>query len=723
MYIPEQKTERIKLLREMYKTCPVATGDGMRYLLYSGDRAVSMGYMEGWLKNIGAPTTQLRRSLAEASELDSYRPVIQDHELVVGQIDFPAYTEQEQKRFDELYKMMHMSGVLREGGTKARADHIGLDYEKLLRVGVNGLIAEIEERKAALSKTDPGTLYNDENICKQEFYDCCLIELKAVLRLAERYAAHAAALAEAAEEPRRSELLEISRNLQQVPANPARTFYEAVQSVHFYTFNMFGLYPLGRPDRYLYPFYRRDIDNGTLTVPRAQELIDNLCLLISTYVVPRAANGFIVGGYDRNGKLVENELTYMFVTALDHVRMPDPNGAIAVNADTGKELLSHACDILGEGVSHPAFYNDELIINAMKNYGIAPEDACEYIHVTCAELSPVGCARMYTTPFEDTGNLPALLVSYLRENTVNTFDELVDGFFEMLRSQISDHAREYALKILEASRNGVQSMRASCLVNDCVAKGKSVYQDGARYSFLLPVFIGFSNFCDSMVALKTLVFEEGKLTVCEFLEILDSNYEKNMPLRQYILHKLPHYGNDDERVDSLAAMFADRIRLIFHDSNVYAASRSIPGTFSYLFHAIAGSKTGATFDGRLAGTSLADGCCPVQGMDTHGPTATVNSLTGWDQSAFLGGMVVNLKLSKSNFDQRKKETLLDIIRAFITRGGIELQVNTVDKATLLDAVEHPERHGDLLVRIGGFSDYFVRQNAVTQQEIIARTEH
>lgn len=720
MYIEEEMTDRIKKIREIYKACPVATQKRPHY--YSGDRWLSLGFLEGWLENEATFTTKIRRSKAEARELDEAKPIINEHELICGELYFPDYTPEEQKRFDELVEAFHMSPTGHKTEShRSRTDHICMDFEKLLRVGINGLIREIEQKKAELDFGETSNLYDFQVAEKREFYDCCLMELEAVVRLAQRYADYAQELAGKAEEPRKSELLQMAKNMRQVPANPATSFYEAVQSVHFYIYNMFGLYPMGRPDRYLLPYYEEDLKNGKITKAFAQELIDNLCLKVSTYVFARAACGFIVGGSDKDGNLVENDLTYMFLTALRHIRMPDPNGALAVNRQTSAECLRYAVDILGDGTTHPAIYNDEVIIKGLMEYGIPREDACHYIHTTCAEISICGKSRMYTTSHNI--NMPRALLRVVEEDQPDTYEELEDLFFRLLKNNVENYNKNYLLRILEASRNGYQSMRASCLVDNCIERGKDVYSGGAAYSYMQPTFIGFANVCDSLYAIRQLVFEEKKLTLQEFFEIVKSDYEDHEPLRLYIRNKLPHYGNDDDRIDSFAHGLMSRLGKVFKDNEVFGGSFSIPGTFSYMTHAKMGKSTIATFDGRKAYTSLSDGCGPVQGLDRNGPTAMINSVTGWDQQRFLGGMVINVKFTKSMFDDAKKALFLDVIDAFIQRGGVEMQVNCVDRKTLEDAVIHPEEHGDLIVRIGGYSDYFVKQMPCVQQEIIERTQY
>lgn len=721
MYTPEPKNERIDRLRLIYRE--FCLNPGIRPKFYSEDRRITLGYLRGWYENDAALTSLMRHSLAEAAELDHHKPLIHEDELIVGRIDLSPYEGEEKAEFDRLYEMFRMSPTSpRCEPSRARGDHIAMDYEKLLRVGVRGIIAEIQEKKAELAKKNVSDIYDMEDIRRGEFYDCCLVELEAVIRLAGQYASHAKKLAESAAEPRKGELLEIARILTRVPAEPAETFREAVQSVHFFTFNCFGLYPLGRPDRYLLPYYERDRARGTLTRVDAQFYIDSLCLLVSTYVFSRAACGFIVGGMDASGKPVENELTGMFITALDHVRMPDPNGALAVSPDTSDELLDYACHVIGKGVTHPALYNDTAISEALMSYGVSREDACEFIHTTCAEISVCGRSRTYTT--STTFVLPAELEKAVAGNlSANSLDKLIEAMLSGIRQGVASSTKQYLLRILEAGRNGLQPMRVSALVDDCIARGKSVYEGGARYSFIQPIFIGFATCVDSLTAIDRLVFREKRLTLAEFLDIVRADYAGHEDLRRHIIKQLPHYGNDNAEADSIAARIGSGLTALFADESVYGAKISIPGTFSYINHATRGKGFGATFDGRHAESAFSDGCSPVQGLDTHGPTAMINSLTSWKQDRLLGGMVVNMKFSKTLFDDDKRKLLLQLIRVFMARGGIEAQINVVDRAELEDAMLHPENHRDLIVRIGGFSDYFTRLDPSMKAEVLARTEY
>lgn len=194
------------------------------------------------------------------------------------------------------------------------------------------------------------------------------------------------------------------------------------------------------------------------------------------------------------------------------------------------------------------------------------------------------------------------------------------------------------------------------------------------------------------------------LSLTEFWDIVRRDFEGEEELRRWIVHRLPHYGNDDPNSDTTAKWLADSLLEIFRKSHLLAGKMMMPGTFTYINHATIGAVSGATFDGRHKGVSYSDGCSPVQGRDVSVPTAMVHSLTSWDQRAYLGGMVVNIKFSPEHLKPKQRDNFIAILRTFIKRGGIEMQVNVVDRKTLQDAYNHPENHGNLIVRIGGYSD-------------------
>lgn len=727
-YTPLDLSDRIRNLKSIYKTLPVPmendpyTDKKFRHFR-SGDRWITLGYLRGWRKHFDADTTRLRTAYAEAEELYQAQPVILDEELLLGHLYLPDYNDDELAEYNALCDAFVMSShTLRMSGP--RKDHIGLDFDKLLRLGILGLIDEVKSKLRSLDLGSGDIYPGYEEFKKYELYQSIIIELEAVLDLASRYAREARRIAELASDKRRAELLRMADVIERVPALPATSFYEAVQSVHFFLSGLFGLYPICRPDRYLYSYYKHDIENGLITKELAQELIDNFCLGISDRVFSRSACGFIVGGTAKDGTLVENDLTYMFLTALEHLKLPDPNGALAVNENTCDDILCYAAKILSTGTTHPAFYNDSAIIDSLvNNYGVKKEDAVCYIHSTCAEITVVGKTKGHTTPFNI--ELPRILCDVVKaDSNFSCLDSLFEKLADAVYENIINQTNRYFMRMLEASRIGNEAIRISALIDDCVELGKGLYDGGEKYTFLQPICIGFATTVDSLLAIDELVYKKKRLTLAEFSHIVENNFRDNESLRSYIVNKLAHYGNDDRRADAIAARLGKLITDVFMRKGITGGKYMMPGTFSYVNHAYLGAEMGATFDGRRAGYSYSDGCSAVQGRDAHGPTAMIKSLTSWEQSRLLGGMVVNIKFGGSNLvGEENEKRFVSLLRAFIARGGIELQVNSVDRAALLAALEHPEEHGDLMVRIGGFSDYFVRLKPSLQKEIIDRTEY
>jgi formate C-acetyltransferase len=716
---------------------------------YSADRWQSLYFLEGWLEYQDMPTTVLRRAHAEARILEKSRPIICEGELIVGQLDFLPYTPEEQERFDKLYEMFKMAPKI-----KGRTDHMSLDYEKLLKVGARGLIGEIEARKGELAFGEPAEMA--ANLEKEEFYDGCLVELRALVGYAKRYAERAramaaeaaaeasageagtagdaaeagagakAAAARAAAAARSKELLEIAGVLDRVPEHPARSFREALQSIHFYTFNLFGLYALGRPDQYLLPYYEADIGAGRLTREEAQELIDNFCMLYATYIFSRASVSAMVGGTSRGGEPVENELTYMFLNSISHTRMADPSIGLCLTGQTSERLLKCSLRLLADGHSHPALFNDRAISDSLAGYGFDRGDAREYIHTTCVEITACCKSNMWTTvPWVCIGSI---FVKTLYENAEPEYaclDDIFARFGENLREHLRGACKRYAVIQMERARNGAEPLRASCLIGDCLRRGKSIGQGGAVYNQFMASFVGAANVVDSLAAIEKLVFREKRLTLGELKEVLDRNYEGegDEALRQHIVRKVPHYGNDDAFTDGLMArlmkILAESCGGIFN----YRGAGVIPGAFAYNIHVDMGAYLQATPDGRRKGEPLSDSAGAAQGRDTAGPTAAILSATSWDQSPFLGGIALNLKFGKEMMAGDSIGNIAALVKTLMQRGGLEAQINAVDAKALEDAMEHPERHRDLLVRVGGYSDYFVKLSEQLQREIISRTAH
>lgn len=703
------RTQRIEALRQHSLDCPckgIRSDEGR--LLF--DRS--------WLKHQYASSKILRRALAKADMLAQSTLVIEEGALVVGKPCFRELGPQERQEL-ELYIQYTEPAMDPHWGQDA---HMAVDYEKLLQKGLNGIRQEVCGYLEALDLSEPA------NLEKKEFYKACLVALDGLAQYALRYSQYAAQLAGQCKEPaRQAELREISRILQKVPMEPAGHFTEAVQSIHFVTFCLEGLYQLGRPDRYLLPYYLADREEGILTEEEAQQWIDCLCLMYDEYVPSGLASGFMICGRDKNGKDVTNPLSYLFLDSIDHVRLSYPGIGVCWNPDTPEDILEKSCLLLSKGYSHPPIFNDDVIIRGLTHYGVPYEEACEYVQSTCVEITPcrsstIWVASPYINLVEPVLELMGVTKEGQYQENPGTFEEFLLAYERRLAQVIEAQAREQNRQQMERQKNWGDPF-VSCFVNDCLALGKDQDWGGGRYKYIMPSFVGLANLIDSLVSLQRLVYEEGRFTLGQFGEILKNNYQGQEPLRQEILNRLPKYGNDDDQADPLAQRLTEFISSETVRHKTWFGQQFIPSLFCWIMHDRLGRDTCATPDGRGAGFPLGDGSGPAQGREKKGPTASILSSTKWDHHKFIGGIAVNLKFGKSMFTADSLPKMLQIVKTFLQRGGFEVQINVVDRETLLAAQKNPEAYRDLVVRIGGYSDYFVRLSPTMQQEVLLRTSH
>ncbi len=705
----QEAIDRLKRIRELYLQGPVFVDR----LGYTRTRRQRLNYMKALEGNGHLYSYRLRKSHADAYLLDHMEPVINDDELLVGLPDVTPLTEEEAAE----YKRLEEGMTFAPRSSPITAEHMALDYEKLIRIGVNGLLDEVNCRAAALDLNVP------ENIDKCEFYDCCRMELEALVRLQHRYAARARELAENEKrEQRKKELYEIAEMMDHVPAEPARTFREGLEAIHFYNFSMWGLFFFGRVDRYLIDLYRADIAAGRITREDAVELYACFLLLPEAYIPPSVALDAMVGGTTPDGKTVENELTHICIEAIEYARSANGKVSLAVTEDMSEELIRKAIRLNADGYAQPALFNDRIIVEGFLRVGVPHCDAHNYCNTGCVEVTPVGKSGIHVvSPYH---NLAAMLLKTMKNAAdAEDMEAFYDAFEKTLRNEIATRNTGLNRAQMERVRNGRETARASCLTDDCLKKGKALDAGGAVYNFVEPNFLGFSNVVDSFAAINALVYETGEYTMAELTDILEKNYEGHEELRQRIIKKLPHYGTDDESTNNIAILLSDMILRSCKGLYTYRGSTLIPGAFSYWEHATHGKRTAATPDGRYAGYPLSSGSSPVQGRETNGPTAAIMSVLSWDHRNFLGGIAVNMKFSPNCAKGDSEDKMLEFVRTFMRMGGFQLQLNFVSRDTLIDAREHPENYRDLLVRVGGFSAYFTKLSPEMQQEIIDRNEH
>ncbi len=699
MQIPAP-TARIESLRAdcLSRTVPNLEG-AHRYL----------DFLRGWQAAADCPFGQPQRvGLARAYALSHACPVIYPNQLIVGLPDFSPLTPQEAEELHAL-KAVHRAMITHEG----QIAHMAVDYDKLLRLGVNGVIAEIESRRAALDLTKA---YDIES---EAFYLGALAVLEAVNQYAAHYAEACLEASQSAPPARAGELVEMAEILRVVPASPAQNFRQALQSVWFLTQCMEGLHQLGRPDRYLIEYYRRDLAEGRITEQQALELLDCISILYNDLIPSGLAVGYMVGGRDAQGKDACNELTRLMLMTIGHTRMIYPGIGLCCHGGLPDDVMDLALEMIARGHSHPALFNDEVITRGLLRRGLPPERACQYVHSTCVEITPCAASAVFVaSPYH---NLTGYLLDVMLPEPPS-FEALLEAYRARLAQRIREEVMDQNRIQMNRYHHGGWPL-ASCFVDDCLARGRDMDRGGALVNWVTPSFVGMANLADALEAIRILVYVERRYSMAQFKAILDANYEGYEALRQEILHKLPHYGNGQASVDGLILLITGWIQEECARYTNYRGDAFIPSLFCWIMHEQLGRSTGATPDGRLAGQAFGDGSGPAQGREYHGPTASLLSSTSWDHEPFLGGIAVNYKFDARFFTGETRKKMKALLTAFMERGGFETQVNVVSAETLMKARENPEAYQDLVVRIGGYSDYFVRLSPQMQEEIIARTAH
>ena len=673
--------------------------------------------------------------------------------------------------------------------------HVTVQYDKVLAVGYRGIIAQMQEE---LEKCNPG----DADYCtKSQFLKAAIISCEAVIRYADRYAdlaeKEAAACSDGA---RKRELLQIASNCRRVPGYGAESFYEACQSFWFVQQLLqlessgHSISP-GRFDQYMYPYYKKDLDAGKCTREFAQELIDCIWVKLNDLNKCRdaaSAEGFagyslfqnlIVGGQDKYGCDVTNDLSFMCITASKHVFLPQPSLSIRVWNKSPHDLLLKAADLTRTGIGLPAYYNDEVIIPSLMSRGLTLEDAREYNIIGCVEPQKAGKtegwhdAAFYNMcrPLElvfsngwDKGEKISIETGRVEDMT--TFDEFYDAYKKQMDYNISLLVNaDNAIDVAHAARCPLPYL--SCMVDDCIRRGKTVQEGGAVYNFTGPQGFGVANMADSLYAVKKLVFDEKKVTLAEYKRALAMNYgqgfdavsageivteilremesngisadesqiagmitavmQMELPAedkKKYeellaMINEVPKFGNDIEEVDMFARDVAytyTRPLLNYYNprggqfqAGLYPVSANVP----------LGAQTGATPDGRLAHTPVADGVSPSAGKDVYGPTAAANSVSKLDHGIASNGTLFNQKFHPTALSGEKGlENFVALIRSYFDQKGSHMQFNVVDRETLLDAQAHPEKYAHLVVRVAGYSALFTTLSKSLQDDIIRRTE-
>lgn len=673
--------------------------------------------------------------------------------------------------------------------------HVTVQYEKVLEKGYLGIISQASEE---LEKCSVG----DEDYARRtQFLKAVIISCQAVIRYAARYAKLAREMAETcADQQRKKELIQIASNCEKVPAHGADTFWEACQSFWFVQQLLqiessgHSISP-GRFDQYMYPYYKKDMERGAITREFAQELMDCVWVKLNDLNKCRdaeSAKGFagyslfqnlIAGGQDKDGMDVTNDLSFMCIQASMHVHLPQPSFCVRVWNGSPHEFLIRAAKLTRSGLGQPAYYNDEVIIPSLVSRGLTLQDAREYNIIGCVEPQKAGKTEGWhdaaffnmCRPLElvfsdgmDQGEQISIHTGNVEE--MESFEEFYDAYKKQSR---------YCIELMVNANNAIDVAHAercplpylSCMVEDCIRRGKTVQEGGAVYNFTGPQGFGVANMADSLYAVRQLVYQEGKFSMRELKEALEWNYGegfdhitaasvasraardmakagKTMSQEQIeeivktvltmepapdkkkryqeirrMIEEIPKFGNDIPEVDRFARDVAYTYTRPLEEYKNPRGGQFQAGLYPVSANVPLGAQTGATPDGRLAHTPVADGVSPSAGKDVNGPTAAANSVARLDHYIASNGTLFNQKFHPSALSGREGlEKFVALIRAYFDQKGSHMQFNVVSRETLVDAQKHPENYKHLVVRVAGYSALFTTLSRSLQDDIIRRTE-
>jgi formate C-acetyltransferase len=653
------------------------------------------------------------------------------------------------REVDGAWREAYAAGVFTEFMEQRAPGHTVLG-DKIYHYGFRDFQRQIAERIARLDYySDPVTL------AKREELTAMSIAAGALMTLAGRYAAEARHRADRERDPRRRrELRKIAETCARIPAQAPRTFAEALQYYWFVhlgvvtEFNTWDSFNPGRLDQHLFPFYKRDIRRGILTREGAREMLQAFWIKFNNQPAPpkvgvtaQESNTYTdfclinLGGVKPDGTDAVNELSYLILDVIEEMRILQPSSMVQISKRSPEDFLKRALKIVRTGFGQPSIFNTEAIVKEMVRQGKSLADARNGGASGCVEAGCFGKESYILTGYF---NLVKVLEIALNNGIdprtgrrigittgaaagFKTFDRL----FAAYRKQLN-----YFVDVKIRGNNIIEQLYArylpapflSLLIDDCIENGRDYHAGGARYNNSYVQGVGIGSVTDSLTALKYQVYDRRRITLCKMRAALRNDFKGFDRLRDRLLHETPKYGNDDDYADKvLTDVFEVFFAAVDGRPNTKGGHHRI-NLLPTTVHVYFGCMVGATPDGRKSGEPLSEGISPVQGMDRHGPTAVVKSCAKIDHIR-TGGTLLNQKFTPQLLsDERSRDKLAALIRAYFKMNGHHVQFNVVTAATLIDARKHPEKYRDLIVRVAGYSDYFVNLTPELQDEIIRRTE-
>lgn len=654
------------------------------------------------------------------------------------------------ENMDSQWKDCYEAGMFTEFMEQRAPGHTVADG-KMYKKGFSGFIEDIKK-----SLEDIDYLNDPDAYGKKEELKAMLICARAIIAFANRHAEKAEEMAlTEKDELRKKELLKIAEVCHHVPENPPRNFWEALQMYWFVhlgvvtELNTWDSFNPGRLDQHIYRFYKKELEEGSLTREKAKEILECFWVKFNNQPAPPkvgvtlAESGTYTdfaninnGGLKADGTDGVNEFTYLILEVIDEMRLLQPSTNIQLSEKSPDKFLKNAIHIVKKGWGQPSMFNADQVIKEMLRQGKSLEDARCGGTSGCVETGAFGKESYILTGYF---NLVKVLEITLNNGldpqtgkklgietgdplTFKSFAELIEAFKKQLHHFINIKIKGNHL-IEKLYAQYMPSPFLSITVSDCIKKGKDYNAGGARYNTNYIQGVGIGSITDSLSSIKCHVFDQKDISMDKMLTALKDNYENHEIIRQMFLNKTPKYGNDDDAADDIMKMvFNAFFEEVDGRKNIKGGNYRIdmlPTTCHIYF----GSVIGATPDGRKAGQPLSEGISPVQGADRFGPTAVIKSASKMEQVK-TGGTLLNQKFTPQLLQGEEGiNNLGHLVRIYFKLGGHHIQFNVVNADTLRAAQKEPEKYRDLIVRVAGYSDYFNNLNENLQNEIISRTEH
>jgi pyruvate-formate lyase len=713
--------DRLKLIREQVLTQPGGDDPAM-------DSILAASYASS-----GGEPAVIRKARALAHYYRNRATVIHPGELIVGScaespvddtVDAPSEIPELQPATfhvpDRCSLFVDRHVMIRCG------NHTTMDYDTVLNVGFQGIIDRIRSRSKTLAEAGG-----------KQFLEALTIVAEGYIAFCHRYADLALAESRMAPDPQRTAELEtIEATCRRVVQLPARTFREACQAAWFAFF--FAPDSPGRIDQYLYPLYRKDIDEGRITREEAKELLSCLWAKYQGYLGAsenRTGNQHLVlGGTDRAGTDATNELSRLFLDIAEEMSTTRPQASVRWHRNTRSDFVSRAVKVLRNGLGSPGFCSDEVIVPALVKIGVALEDARDFSLSGCHEVIISGKSHMGSV--QGMVNMPIILRMALGlerdlyagadPGRIRSYEDLWEAVIDAMRETVSVmHDFSMALDYARSKDTG-RWLELSLVTEGCIETARDILQGGAIYNYCNWDAIGIPNMADGLCAIRRAVFEERRVSLREFADTLRSDWEDNESLRQSILATGCFFGNDCNEVDLIAAEIISTFANLLTEHTPYRQGVYTLGTLAGYenAHTLFGTNTGATPDGRKEGSPLASSLCASPGRDVKGVTAMLNSVAGLPHDRLPTSVTVNVTLQPSLLENEQgMEKIRSLIEGHFNTGGRQLQFTFAGPELLRKARANPEAYGNLMVRVAGYSAPFVSLGADLQDEIIARTEH